>query len=192
MLELPSTIYVAIGATLAAFITGLFTFTSILIAKDQKTSEFRQEWINRVRDEITKFIYSVGDFTSHLVAKKADENAINKFIDDNLALTNEILRSYNSIRLHLNKKENKEIIDVLDSLYDFAQRSEINYSVEDVSEVEERLISLCQEMLKKEWTRVKKGEISYRISKWLGSILILTSTLSGIYFIPEAISMLTD
>jgi hypothetical protein len=36
-MDLPATVYIAIGAIAAAFITGAFSFVNLIIAKDQKT-----------------------------------------------------------------------------------------------------------------------------------------------------------
>ncbi|PSU48291.1 hypothetical protein C9J12_11785 [Photobacterium frigidiphilum] len=173
-MELPATVFVAIGAILAALISGLFTFTNILISKEQKTSEFRQDWINEVRGEVSKFTYSVGSFTSHLVSRKGNLDDVTKFIDDNLELMNELSRSYNSIRLHLNKEDDKKIVDVLDDLYSFAARGTIDYTVADITKKENELISLTQDMLKAEWVRVKSGEKMFQATKWLGLFLFLS------------------
>lgn len=35
-MELPATVFVAVGAIIASLITGIITFTNILISKDQK------------------------------------------------------------------------------------------------------------------------------------------------------------
>ena len=45
-MDIPSPAYVAIGAIFAAIIAGGISFIIAVISKDQKTSEFRQEWIN--------------------------------------------------------------------------------------------------------------------------------------------------
>ncbi|MCS0342141.1 MULTISPECIES: hypothetical protein [Vibrio] len=176
-MELPATVFVAGGAIIASLITGLITFTNILISKDQKTSEFRQDWIDRVRGEVSLFTSSVADYTSHLVAKKEDPDALDKFYDDNIKLTGEITRSYNSLRLHLNKVDDKEIVDILGDLYEFAAKGEIDFKVEDVTKKENELISLTQDMLKKEWTRVKAGEKTYQFMKWFGLFMIIAPLL---------------
>jgi hypothetical protein len=176
-MELPATIFVAIGVIVASLITGLMTFTNILISKDQKTSEFRQEWINRVRDELSNFISSVAEYTSQLFNKKDDKSELDAFIDGNVALTKEIVRSYSCLRLHLNKVDDKAIFDILDDLYDYAARGEIDYKIDDVTQKENELISLTQDMLKKEWIRVKAGERTYQFMKWLGLALIIVPIL---------------
>lgn len=72
------------------------------------------------------FTSSVADFTSHLVAKKEDQDALDKFYGGNIKSTDEITCSYNSLRLHLNKVEGKEIVDTLGELYEFVAKDEID------------------------------------------------------------------
>ncbi|MEM4379495.1 MAG: hypothetical protein QXL01_02260 [Thermoplasmatales archaeon] len=45
-MEHTETILIAFGAIVAALIAATVSFTSLIISKEQKTSEFRQEWIN--------------------------------------------------------------------------------------------------------------------------------------------------
>jgi hypothetical protein len=47
---------IAIGAIAAALIAGLIFLLSLVISKEQKISDFRQEWINSLRSEIAALI----------------------------------------------------------------------------------------------------------------------------------------
>lgn len=47
---------VAIGAISAAIITGLLSLVGLIISKENKTSEFRQQWIDSFREEISELI----------------------------------------------------------------------------------------------------------------------------------------
>lgn len=51
--QVPPSIYIAIGALMAALIAGLFSYLNMIAAKENKVSEFRQEWINELRNEIS-------------------------------------------------------------------------------------------------------------------------------------------
>jgi hypothetical protein len=46
----------AIGAIAAALIAGLLTFLGLIVAKENKTSEFRQAWIDSLRLDFAKLI----------------------------------------------------------------------------------------------------------------------------------------
>jgi hypothetical protein len=53
MLGLPD---VAIGAVFAAVVAGVVSLLGLIISKEQKTSEFRQAWIDTLRAEISALI----------------------------------------------------------------------------------------------------------------------------------------
>ena len=53
MLNIPD---VAIGAIAAALIAGLISLLGLIISKEQKTSEFRQAWIDGLRSELSLVI----------------------------------------------------------------------------------------------------------------------------------------
>lgn len=51
----------AVGAVLAATIAGGMSFLGSVFSKDQKTSEFRQAWIDGLRSEISQLICACCD-----------------------------------------------------------------------------------------------------------------------------------
>ena len=46
----------ALGAITAALITGFLSLLGLIISKEQKTSEFRQQWIDALRQELAEFL----------------------------------------------------------------------------------------------------------------------------------------
>nr|WP_315485641.1 hypothetical protein [uncultured Undibacterium sp.] len=46
----------AVGAITAALIGGTISITSMMSSKDQKTTEFRQKWIDMLRNKISDFV----------------------------------------------------------------------------------------------------------------------------------------
>ncbi|WP_044175801.1 hypothetical protein, partial [Photobacterium damselae] len=48
-----------IGALFTAMIAGFFAFINLISSKEQKVSEFRQDWINQLRDAISEYISSL-------------------------------------------------------------------------------------------------------------------------------------
>ncbi len=59
MEQLPAQAFIAAGAILAAVIAGAFSFLSLVMSKEQKVSEFRQDWINSLREDICKFVSAI-------------------------------------------------------------------------------------------------------------------------------------
>lgn len=51
--------WLAIAAFFGVVVTAIVSTTNMIISKDQKTTEFRQEWINHLRIEISALISSV-------------------------------------------------------------------------------------------------------------------------------------
>jgi hypothetical protein len=47
--NIPTTIYIAFGAVIAAIITAVITILSSVITKESKVSELRQCWIDELR-----------------------------------------------------------------------------------------------------------------------------------------------
>ena len=45
----------AVGAVVAALVGGAFSFVSLTLNKEQKTSEFRQAWIDGLREDLATF-----------------------------------------------------------------------------------------------------------------------------------------
>lgn len=50
---------ITFGAVGAALIAAIVSLIGLILGKEQKTSEFRQEWINSLRAEITQFVTNV-------------------------------------------------------------------------------------------------------------------------------------
>lgn len=59
MEQLPAQAFIAAGAVLAAVIAGAFSSLSLVMSKEQKVSEFRQDWINSLREDICKFVSAI-------------------------------------------------------------------------------------------------------------------------------------
>ena len=50
---------VAIGAVVAALIAAIVSLLGLIISKEQKTSEFRQAWIDALRSDLTHLIHRI-------------------------------------------------------------------------------------------------------------------------------------
>jgi hypothetical protein len=103
---------IAIGAVVAAFIAALVSFLSLIISKEQKTSEFRQAWIDALRSDIAAVVAHANAIHGAAAAQfgtaaKTWVAAREDFVGINQASAN--------IRLRLNCKE-KESQAVLKSI----------------------------------------------------------------------------
>ena len=96
---MPEIFYVASAAIIAAFIGGLFSLIGLIISKEQKTSEFRQAWIDALRSELSSLICHANCIHGGLVSSQPWENMKSDFLGINEAAAN--------IRLRLNPDEDE-------------------------------------------------------------------------------------
>ncbi|MGQ7936732.1 hypothetical protein [Paraburkholderia sp. D1E] len=176
----------AIGSIIAAAIAGLVVFISTVLTKEQKTSEFRQSWIDELRKDISQYISGATEIVALYTAKTNDKAAQAKFLDENFKLVHELQAIEHRIVLRLNPKEHATLIAQITG---FRQSMLDAYSVASASasvdanltrQTEEQrltkeLLDSAKFVLKSEWKRVKRGEPAFRIVKWtaLAAIIIL-------------------
>lgn len=173
MNELPP---LAIGAIVAALITGLLSLLGLIISKEHKVSEFRQDWINSLRSELASLISHANAIHGAGAAALGSEADIWKvvrydFVGINLAAAN--------IRLRLNPKE-KEAKAVLEKIENLEKLLEPGRSMDysEMNRVEKELVAEAQMLLKNEWMRVRRGEAAYRFSKAAAFIIVLGGLFS--------------
>ena len=63
--QIPPTIFVAAGTIAAALISGTIAFLNLIISKEQAVSEFRQRWIDALREEIADFLSAANSISVH-------------------------------------------------------------------------------------------------------------------------------
>lgn len=137
----------------AAVIAASAAFIGVVIGKEQKTTEFRQDWINAQRDDLALALSLAGNGRKGDVAKQREERV--KFDE-----------ALNRIRLRENpeKEEWKYVLEALDRLRDAAF---ICTYEADTTTDSKRVIELSQKLLKTEWTRVRAGETWFKVAKWV-------------------------
>jgi hypothetical protein len=167
---------IAIGSIVAATIAALISLFGLIVSKDQKTSEFRQAWIDALRSELAEVIAHANGIHGVAMAdysnpKEMWEAARAHFVGINLAISR--------IRLRLNPSEpsSQAVLKEIEKLESHLNPGAINDAV--LSTIEKELITTAHILLKKEWIRVRSGEITFRVTKWLAVILVV----SGITFL---------
>lgn len=170
-----------VGSVLAALIAGIVSFLVSVFTKESKTSEFRQAWIDALRNDMAEFISAY-----HYIA---NETAVAKEVGTELpgwfhSLKDELLKIEQMqarIELRLNPKEHAEIIRSMRDLVGFS-----NFDIDDFGSRKsaiESLISDTQKLLKAEWVRVKRGEVIYRTTKWISLMVVITSLILFIWVV---------
>ncbi|MDQ0124656.1 hypothetical protein J2W17_003610 [Pseudomonas lini] len=152
----------AIAALVVGLIAAVVSLVVSILAKDQKTSEFRQAWIDALRNDVSQLIAQLGVkiTTTEIIRGKSTEQ-VDEYLLAHQKDYVEIGMLISRIRLRLNPGEHEKLIHLLMNMDNF-QDSGMEARIEAIS-VE------TQQILKTEWDRVKVGEPSFvwlkRISK---------------------------
>jgi hypothetical protein len=168
----------AVGSIIAAAIAGLVVFISTVLTKEQKTSEFRQVWIDELRKDISQFIAGVTEVVALHRFKIKDEAAYKKFLDDNFKVIHELETLLHRIVLRLNPVEHSALIALVKS---FRKDMLKAYQQPGRATLEEQLtkelLDATKKVLSDEWKRVKQGEPTFRMVKKGGLIAMVTLLL---------------
>jgi hypothetical protein len=167
---------VAIGAVIAALIGAMISLVSLVVSKESKVSEFRQNWIVEIRQDLARFM-------THLTAMEDSarvrfDNDKERFekTRDSIAKLNE---EYFAITLRLNPDEEMSKL-VKSSMVNLAhiiadpRRDEVAINDEKV-----KFIESSNRLLKSEWVRVRDGERTYNRTK-MTAVSVVFILLFGI------------
>ncbi|WP_335900475.1 hypothetical protein [Shewanella algae] len=156
------------------------------MSKEQKTSEFRQAWIDGLRNDLAAFFSSARALCRVMQEARSphasDEDVIGfRFSKEHVGKMRfdgaEALYRI-KLRLNQNEPEHMELNRLLDSATTIQNQINIekgqDYS--KVIEAIERASSYSQTILKSEWERVKRGEQAFRVTKnWVMPIIMVIS-----------------
>ena len=177
-MDIPSSIFVMAGAIAAAFITGVFSFVNLIISKEQKVSEFRQNWIDTLRIEISGFLSGIETLSRIAEAaikangkEEFTEKELSQFRKDHKEELSRLSEMHHRVLLRLNPSEHQGLKGLFDSLV------EVFYGTcrfsEQVYELKDNIVVETQKILKNEWKRVKNGERIFRITKIAAIIFLI-------------------
>ncbi|ELN9002666.1 hypothetical protein RZT97_003527 [Vibrio cholerae] len=171
-----------IGAIFTAMIAGFFAFMNLISSKEQKVSEFRQDWINQLRDAISEYISSLS-YLSILYkhhseqdeSKKKSKFDMAQSVDDTYSKLN---KSYNDILFRVNPKEknkkhttiNDEFLSALGETRDLYMKSDFLGAVKACDKLRDK----TKPLLKYEWVRVKGGEPRFKFWKFFAVFILVT------------------
>ena len=178
----------AVGSIIAAIIGGLVVFISAVLSKEQKTSEFRQAWIDELRKDVSQYMSGATEVAALNYAKKQTGDQV-KFLEDNFALIHELQSIEHRILLRLNPTEHADLIEKIKSY-----RKKIIAAYADGSagkvepELADALLETTGRVLKYEWARVKSGENTFRIIK----VLAVTVAALGVLAISFVVFYKTE
>ncbi len=169
----------AIGAVVAALIAGIVSLLGLIISKEQKTSEFRQAWIDALRCDLTAFLTQINAIHDATKVRYVDHA---EKVDTLRPMYLPLNTSTFDILLRINPDEanSKKLLDAMEA-FNALTADETKLTTENIRTVEREFLASAQVLLKSEWRRVKSGEWTFRIAKLLAMIVILVSIAIGCF-----------
>lgn len=116
-MEIPTQYIPMIGTISAAIIVGITTFVVSVLSKEQKTSEFRQAWIDGLRNDISEFTGRSSSIVFAIVSRmklNPSKEEIKQYVFEkevDVIILNSLL---DRIKLRLNPKEHERLIGFLE------------------------------------------------------------------------------
>lgn len=169
----PENIFVPIGVVSAALIAGGIAYAGFISTKESKVSEFRQNWINELREEIATYVSRVDALIEHITkANTGMRLPLHKRMSaklDHSELYSEMLKSRISIMLRINNKEkapqdfqrNEAFLNLIESIYQKFEGGKFPDVYTDI----ESLTGVSRSLLKQEWGRARDGEKRFQEAK---------------------------
>lgn len=190
-MDMPDNAWLAAGTILAALIAGLISFVNLLIAKDQKTTDLRQVWIDSVRETVSQFTaHAVKAIPARNMARVVTEESHSGFEARERAATKMLtffedqqrpsLELRNKILLHLNPIEHAKLIRGVRELHEKTQLRSVA-DLEMTEALADDVLEKTQQVLKYEWRRVKRGEAVYRVMKSVLATLVAVLFVGIVY-----------
>lgn len=183
--DLPAHAIAAIATVVASLIAGAISFVNLTLNKEQKTSEFRQAWIDGLREDLAAFFAGARAFaraTEELQAsgKGSKEGAPLAITSEKISeIRYQAAETRYRIQLRLNPKEteHKELLRLIQVAI-FEQNNLLagNGDVSKTLKAIEIAAEFAPQILKAEWERVKKGELAFRLARnWIAPLIVLVS-----------------
>lgn len=170
---------ITVGAIGAAIVAGFISLIGMIIGKEQKVSEFRQAWINDLRQCLSDYLVFINAICDLTRLKNAGKEVDDAQLVENLK---ELNKANHGIILRINSEEgvSKALISAMEDFENLAA-SQSNFHPDEIKKVEERYISGAKALLKYEWRRVKRGEPVFYLTKYAAFIAI--AILIVVFFI---------
>lgn len=184
--EIPAQAVIGIATVVAALITGTIALVNLTLSKEQKVSEFRQAWIDGLRDDLSRFASSVrfASHAAHVAAIYSPQvhSQIFPHTPEQIAqLRVTASEALSRIRLRLNSEEpeHNELLRLLESAN--ARSLAIGATSPNASDALTALdaaVEYARPILKAEWKRVKRGEPGFTYLRiWLVPVILLLSMI---------------
>lgn len=157
------------------------SFVNLTMTKEQKTSEFRQSWIDSLREDLATYFSAIRTIArAHQALYRSGE----KYKEQNFPWSDSQIAEQRQValevlyriklRLNPNEKEHEELFRLLKNALEEQKKMSKNASCSDATiEAIDTASDYARPVLKTEWKRVKKGERAFRIARnWVTPVII--------------------
>jgi hypothetical protein len=183
--DFPAQALAAVATLVAALIAGAIAFVNLTLTKELKTSEFRQSWIDGLREDLAKFLGAARAFARavevvHTFGPDYKDKVPLLIGDEKIGeLRYQAAEMLSKIRLRLNpdEPEHEELLRLLVKAVTIQNGTLASGgSVADTIAAIEAANEYARPVLKKEWKRVKEGELPFRVARnWVAPLIFFAS-----------------
>jgi len=157
--------YILLAASSTAGVAALVSFSGMLMTKEQSISEFRQKWINELREEIAEFLSITIYFSDIKNISYHEKKSTMTFLNEHHEISLNFNKACKKLQLRLNSEEYEHEIDLIKNIIDNLSSGLSEKSEDEINQLNSQLTNLTNEftelskiILKKEWEKVKIGE----------------------------------
>lgn len=183
--DFPAQALAAVATVVASLIAAAVAFVNLTLTKELKTSEFRQAWIDALREDLAKFLGAARAFARavevvHTFGPEYKDKVPLLISDDKISeLRYQAAETLSRIRLRLNPEEpeHEELLRLLIKAVRIQNETLANGgSVQTALDAVDAANDYARPVLKKEWKRVKAGELPFRLVRnWLAPAIFIVS-----------------
>lgn len=174
----------ALATVAASIVAGLLSVLGLVISKESKISEFRQAWIDALRHDLTTYLTNINNIRDALSVDYQNHGEKVKALGP---LFSSLNFSTFDIALRVNPDEtfSKALLSSMKNFSNILEDQE-NIDLQSLRESEQQLLIASKQLLKHEWKRVKSGETTFKVAKFLSIIIVLLSLVAGGFLIFSA------
>ena len=188
VIEIIKTIASSYSALLVAFVAGAFSLLGLILAKENKVSDFRQAWIEALREDVAEFTAQAALLRTETLEYVRRANERREYVEsyqDYLDRTRDALREFNrastriALRLHLEKRDNESLMKSMVKLHKILEEIPTDLAAYNIqfSEISKAVEIQMAELHASEWERVKAGERTFRVSKCIAIVVLIFTML---------------
>ncbi|WP_122047094.1 hypothetical protein [Vibrio atlanticus] len=161
-MEIPNTLFVAVGAVIAALITSGVSLVNLVISKESKVSEFRREWVVSLQNDISELLGKVTKLKSkwnwHLNhSPEAGKCYVESCFDD----LDELEALSSKIQIKLDPEYHKELVEAVLEIERVVSTPSLLNDGGGVTGSQKKLVKYARKTAHDEWLKIKEGEVAY-------------------------------